>query len=301
MINNIWIFLIVHLVVSIIYTVVVYIKHSTLGICQGIIVFMIPGIGLMSYLIMDLLSFFDRDEAFFDQDELMIKIEKSNYKQKPNEDEEMNVVPIFEVLSINSNADKRRVLLDFLKVDHSNMEGFHEFMLESLHSGDAETTHYIASSLFEFSRERTKNLRKLRSNYEHNSEDVVVIQEYMNAIRDYIEHERLTEKNLQKYIQLYLEATEKLLVNYPKVMKEKELQHVVEVLIKSKNYKSALEWCQKFMKKFPMSEIPYVLKMDIYFRQKDNQKFTESLNYLMTSDIQLSNSTWKLVRHWSNR
>jgi hypothetical protein len=297
----VWLFLLIHIIVTIIYTLIIFIKNRTLGICRGVVVLMIPAIGLLSYLIMDLLSFFDGDQAYFNQDDLMLKMQKSNYIQKPNETEELNTVPIFEVLSINNNTDKRRVLLDFLKVDHSNMEGFNDFMLESLHSGDSETTHYIASYLFEFSRERTNNLRNIQLEYQQNSEDILVIQKYIKVVLDYIENERLTEENLKRYIQSYIEAINKLVNNHSYILMEEDLKKVVEVYIKAKDYSNALKWCHTYMSKFPMSETPYVLKMDINFRLKNNEEFTKNLKELMASNIQLSNSTWNLVRHWSSR
>ncbi len=301
MTNYLGLFLIVHIVLTIIYTIVLVIKDRYLGLCRGAVVLMLPGIGFLSYLVMDILSLFDHKVAYFDQDELMAKIDKSSYKQLPNEDEELNVVPIAEVLAVSSNTDKRRVILDFLKVDHSKMEGFATFMLESLDNGDVETTHYVASSLFELSRARTKKLRRLWQSYEDNPSDPKIMGNYLQVLLDYIQNERLTNKDLEKYKGVYVEVFKKLMEQYPELIVEKDLENIVEIFIRFKDYDDALKWCRQFMDKFPRSEIPYVLKLDVYFRQKNNQKFTESLNDLMASSIQLSNSTWKLVRRWSNR
>ncbi|NFU38288.1 hypothetical protein FDG30_01845 [Clostridium sporogenes] len=228
------------------------------------------------------------------------ELEKDSYSQyddltsKPFYlSKKMDVIPVEDALVLNDEKTKQNLIINVLKSDPYKYLGF---LKKALKDEDTETSHYAATAVTEVKRKLTLEIQEFEERYEKNKTDLTVIKAYADAIKKYNDSGLLDKSAYQKNLYIYIELLEKII----KIDESDEYlyEEIINGYILLKEFKKAIEYCNRYFEKFKKSEKPYLLIMKIYFINKNRTKFNKVLEKLKESNVILNKDSLNLIKFW---
>ncbi|NFQ92356.1 hypothetical protein FDG02_10530 [Clostridium sporogenes] len=228
------------------------------------------------------------------------ELEKDSYSQyddltsKPFYlSKKMDVIPVEDALVLNDEKIKQNLIINVLKSDTYKYLGF---LKKALKDEDTETSHYAATAVTEVKRKLTLEIQEFEERYEKNKTDLTVIKAYADAIKKYNDSGLLDKSAYQKNLYIYIELLEKII----KIDESDEYlyEEIINGYILLKEFKKAIEYCNRYFEKFKKSEKPYLLIMKIYFINKNRTKFNKVLEKLKESNVILNKDSLNLIKFW---
>ncbi|MGM7684402.1 hypothetical protein ACSVDA_19975 [Cytobacillus sp. Hm23] len=210
-----------------------------------------------------------------------------------NKEKEINVVPIKDVLILNDNKTKRKMLLDVLKTD-SLIQG--DILQAAIKNDDTETSHYAASAILEVNSSLLNSLQKLELQLEITPTEVSIMKSYAQVIRQYVDLGILDERAELQYLYQYSQVLEKIIDIEPN-NKENYIEKI-ECDLQLGELKVAEKYCELFMNYCSNEEEAYFITMKLYYILKDQEKFNEILNMLRNSPVRLTPLGLNKMRYW---
>ncbi|ENJ9653460.1 hypothetical protein AB2T14_001066 [Clostridium botulinum] len=228
------------------------------------------------------------------------ELEKDSYSQSDDLtskpfylSKKMDVIPVEDALVLNDEKIKQDLIINVLKSDPYKYLGF---LKKALKDEDTETSHYAATAVTEVKRKLTLEIQEFEERYEKNKTDLTVIKAYADAIKKYNDSGLLDKSAYQKNLYIYIELLEKIIGIDES--DEYLYEEIINCYILLKEFKKAIEYCNRYFEKFKKSEKPYLLIMKIYFINKNRTKFNKVLEKLKESNVILNKDSLNLIKFW---
>lgn len=220
-------------------------------------------------------------------------IEERKALVRPDEERERNVVPFDDVLLLNDNKMKRKMLLDLLK--NESLQSI-DFLKTAIQDEDTETSHYAATAISDVKRKLLSAMQKLEAQIDQDPYDFSLVSSYCEVLKQYIEIEFLDERTKERSMYNYSLALEKLIE-----IKPREKEYYIEKIncdLQLKEFEKANDYSKLFLNYCSDCEEAYFLSMKVYFLLKNKQEFEETLQLLRNSPVRLSSQGLKQIRFW---
>lgn len=293
--NNTAFAILVHVIISAAYSLFWFKKNREESIYRFAVVFFLPAAGFIYFIVSGFLSIkctkggkdlgtlhgIDRD------------VERSGYVSVDFQ-KEINVVPLEEALIVNSGKVKRKLIVETFKED---VEKYISYLQKALKDEDTETSHYAAATVMEVRRRLTLALQEMAVRYERDRKNIETARLYADVLKRYLDSDFLDDRTYVKHRYIYSELLKNILD-----MDDTNQMYYIEKIncdLESGDYVVAKEYCNRFNRSHPDSEMPYIMNMKLFYILKDYKKFSKALALLKESDIRFSNNTLNLVRFWS--
>lgn len=294
----IWFMLIANFIASIIYLI----KNRKEGVA-AILIFLqflvIPVLGILMYYMPILVFRILHKKNVYDIGDLIFAQDDEVYEERPNIEQEMNVIPVKEVLAINDATEKRQFILSIIKED---MGANYKMILPALQDSDSETSHYAAAMAMEIQSKGRKKIlqleRQLQSEWKDEKQtiqEIKLVKELLDALEDYLNSGVLTEKDeilsKQKYISIMnnIEKSELFDQSY--------YLNVIEYMIEMGKYSEAIMIIEKQMKQ-EVTQNLYEKLLKIYYLTGNEEKLIQTITEIRNSSITLSAEGLQQLRFW---
>ena len=283
-------YLILHLIVSIC-TFFIGAKKNPLTERVGnvLIVFFFPIGGLLVVFLLAFLS--DRKVSELEDDEFDNPI--ILFTDHINISEEVNILPIEELLTLEDITIKRKQVINTLKEDIS---GLLDKLQLALRDEDIETSHYAAAAISEIKRNMDLKLQEIQRLYEQRHEDPEIVNQYREVLHEFVDSNLYDEISVGRVISSYEEVLKNQLALNP----ESEVaiyDELIDLLFKEKKFDDAKDYIEKYMEVYD-NEDSYIFMMELYYIMRDRIAFRKAYNVLLNSPVVLSNRGLEIVRFW---
>lgn len=285
---------IIHLIVSIIGLIVSLIVARSVqaGLITFICIFMFPIGGLLSIIVYFIYKLRHK-ETGVDENDLMV-VGESNYKFYNNliVEDEINVLPLNDVLSVSENSIKRERFLETIKKD---VRGYSRYMKLALSNEDGETSHYAAAIIQETKRKMDVQVYELMGYVSKAPDDIDALTAYADFLITYLALDLFQVTEKEKFSYEYVNAANKIIRENKD---EKYIIYLINVLLEYKDYKKAIAAGDFYLYNYTETVDVYLMNMKIYYSIRDMDSLERMLNALRSSDLVYDNETLNRVRFW---
>lgn len=291
----IWLILLLNLIIALLYMLVMWLKvRMPFVIQRGFIMILCPGMGLFCYLFSYLLSLLFRNQEM-DYDNLSMDKTKKEFLQMVDKERELETLPMEEVLTVSVEKDRRRAMLNMLKMDVSEKLNL---MRKAVENEDSETSHYAAAALTDEFNKFNLELNDLQVKYDNDRTDEKGNMEFMDAVVRILKSGGLLGVEETKYDYMFMNLFYNLEKNHPDSITEEYYEMMVKALQKMGKTAEAEKWAEISLERQPDNEQSYLNVLFMKYILGKEEDFREVLDKLIKSNISLSNKGLDIVRFW---
>lgn len=214
--------------------------------------------------------------------------------QRPDLLNETNMISLQDALILNSNQVKRKTLMNVLKNDFLQQA---PLLAAALKSEDNETSHYAATALQQAKSLLSKQLRHVERELAERPNDLSVMIDYLNILKQMIDMEFLDRRTQVKYTYSYLHALTTLIELGGMIDPDYHAERI-RVALSLEEYDHALAASELFLRQYPRREQAYFEAMHVHYVMKNVRQVHHMVNALRASDIRLSPEGLQQLRFW---
>ncbi|MBD5545132.1 MAG: hypothetical protein HDR01_13095 [Lachnospiraceae bacterium] len=289
-----WI-VVINAVIAILYMAVMGIKTKLPYVFQrGFVMLLCPVTGLFCYFFSYLIGLFFRNKDV-DYDNLSMDKSRKEFLETVDKEREMEVLPLEEVLTVAVAKDRRRAMLNMLKMDISEKLSL---VRKAVENEDSETSHYAAAALTDVFNKFTQQLNEFQVKYDDDRSNQQTNVEFLDAVLRILNSGGLIGVEETKYDYMYINLMENLEKFHPDAITESHYAMMVRALERIGKSKEAEDWAELSLKRQPDSEQSYLNVMYIKYILGKEAEFNEILQKLTKSSISLSQKGLDIVRFW---
>lgn len=295
--NNMAVFWIVLLntAISAVYVVVMLVKKRSVYVLQrGITMILCPVVGMLCFLFSFLSGLVLREKAV-DYENLSIDKTRKKFLQPVDKERELEMLPLEEVLAVSNTRDKRRAMLNMLR-----LEGRENLTLvrKAAENDDSETSHYAATALTDALGRFTTELNGLQVAYDKDRTNLQANQELLDAVLRILNSGGLLKVEENKYLYMLIGLVQNLDKNHPEAITPAYYAAMVRALHNVGRFREAEEWAELSLARQPETESSYLNVMYIKYSLDKGEEFDAALKQLTRSSISLSEDGLRIVRFW---
>lgn len=285
--------LVVHLFLSILFSVFFYIKEKSLNysITALLISLALPGLGMILFLAIRL-DFFNSNVR--EDDRIIIEHSGREYFKELNIADETNVVSLEESLLISDTNHRRETMMKALKKDALK---YIQFISTAINNDDAETAHYAAASMLHTRRVLDIKMRETSKIRHENPDNITIAMDYFDITDRYIKIFDLDAEIMAKYIEDNILILKKIIEDKVETP-QKYIIRLIELLIVTDDYTEAQKYCKILLSDYLDNEEKYVGLLKSYYEMKSKKNFDLILRRLIDSDVIFSNEVLEIIRFW---
>lgn len=216
--------------------------------------------------------------------------------ERPDESDEINLIPMEEAIMINDKENLRNLLLTVLRGD---VKKSINAVTKALNSSDSEASHYAASAIMDIMNEFQKTLQKFYAQMGADPNDTEVMVLYINYLSEMLGAGFLSELEEKTYIYSLQKVCERLFHADPTQLNPMHYTALISLLTKINDLQSSELWIQRFTTNYPDHIEMYRCALHHYFSIKDKIHFFEYMNRLKHSNIPIDNDMLELIRTFS--
>lgn len=289
-----WI-VIINTIIAILYMAVMYIKTRLPYVLQrGLIMIVCPVTGIFCYLFSFLLGLFSKKQEV-DYDALSMDKTRKEFLEQVDKEREMEVLPLEEVLTVSVTKDRRRAMLNMLKMDISEKLNL---VRKAVENEDSETSHYAAAALTDVFNKFNLELNELQVQYDNDRSDKKTNMEFLDVVLRILNSGGLIGVEETKYYYMYINLVINLDKFHPEAITETYYAMMVKALQKVGKLKEAEDWAEISLSRQPDAEQSYLNVMYMKYILGKEEEFEKVLNKLTSSNIPLSQKGLDIVRFW---
>lgn len=237
---------------------------------------------------------------FFDQNIDLAAItfskERVDVVERPDMEEEMNLVPLEEAIMIDDKDSLRQLLLTVLRGDISKSISA---VTKALNSSDSEASHYAASAIMDVTAEFQNTVQKFQAQLESTPEDREVNQLFIEYLVRMLNAGFLSELELKTYVFMLQHTCENVYQSQKDILKPEYYSNLVSLLEKIGERQLAANWVERFQADYPDNGEMYYCVLHFYFETREKNKFFYYMNQLKASDITIDKDLLELIRIFS--
>lgn len=283
--------LLIYYLIIAIYLIIHFRKKRKNLVVKLIVAILCPFLGLFILYIM----FNDRknDEQFVAEGIIQKQKDKSEILRRVDVESETSIVPIKDVLLLNENHTKRKMLLDILKNDTFKHIGI---LQTALLNDDSETSHYAATAIQDIKSKLLSSIQQMEFQLGKHPDDLKLLSSYAEVIKQYVKTGFLDERTEKKYYYHYSQILERIIEIVPQ---EKEFYiEKINCDLQLGELYSAEKYCKSFLDYCSTEEEAYFMSMKFYFSMKNQVRFNQTLQMLRESSVRLSPNGLNKIRFW---
>ena len=202
--------------------------------------------------------------------------------ERPDESDEINLIPMEEAIMINDKENLRNLLLTVLRGD---VKKSINAVTKALNSSDSEASHYAASAIMDIMNEFQKTLQKFYAQMDAEPDDTEVMVLYINYLSEMLGAGFLSELEEKTYIYSLQKVCERLFHADQTQLKPMHYTALISLLTKINDLQSSELWIQRFTTNYPDHIEMYRCALHHYFSIKDKIHFFEYMDRLKHSNI----------------
>lgn len=292
-------FLIVLLIVNFILTMVYAVAKAVRkeGVGAAVFFLFLPGLGFVIYFL-PLLARHLFGEERYDRESLIHRNSIARMEEHPNIEEELNVVPVEDAMAVNENREKRALLLRQLKKDIG--ENYRP-LLAAERDEDSESVHYVAAARMEVYRQLQQEWLENRQAYEEDRKDAGKWEAVCRSLRKLIDSQVLSGREQRMYQKKYCTLARQQFAEDDAFLSDLDYETWLVYLIETERFQEA-ERLWEHKRERLRSEGSYMKMAEMYFVQKDRDKFSECIAELKRDrQVRLSAQGLERLRYWIQR
>ena len=216
--------------------------------------------------------------------------------ERPDESDEINLIPMEEAIMINDKENLRNLLLTVLRGD---VKKSINAVTKALNSSDSEASHYAASAIMDIMNEFQKTLQKFYAQMDADPNDTEVMVLYINYLSEMLGAGFLSELEEKTYIYSLQKVCERLFHADPTQLNPMHYTALISLLTKINALQRSELWIQRFTTNYPDHIEMYRCALHHYFSIKDKIHFFDYMNRLKHSNIPIDNDMLELIRTFS--
>lgn len=287
--------IIINTIIAILYMIIMWIKtHLPHVFLRGIIMLLCPVIGVFCYFFCFVLELVLPKEDV-DYDNLSMDKTKKQFLGNVDKEREMEILPLEEVLTVSVAKDRRRAMLNMLKMDISEKLNL---VRKAVENEDSETSHYAAAALTDIFNKFNLELNDIQVKYDKDRTDQQTNVEFLDMVLRILNSGGLLGVEETKYYYMYINLILNLEKYHPEAITETYYAMMVRALHKVGKVQDAEEWAERSLERQPDVEQSYLNVMYIKYILGKEDDFEEILGKLRASNIALSQKGLDIVRFW---
>lgn len=291
---DIIIILIINVLLTILYLFRCYKNGNSKEYIFALFFLAVPILGIMIYRIPYFLAKILKRDETFDSNDLISKKANETYISRPKVNKELNIIPFEEALLISSVTEKRGLLLDILKEDMVNN---YYVTKTALDDNDSETSHYAAAASMEVSKNLRELIQSVEAEFIIQRENPFIRRTYMDSLYNYLNIGVLSGRDRKISLDKYIVLMGESIMNYESMLTQMDYVYLITFLIETGDLYEAEKIGTLRLEVIPDEEV-YKKLLEIYYIQKNQTKFAETLQGLQNSKIVLSAKGLEMVRFW---
>lgn len=256
------------------------------------ILFFTPPVGCIVFITAHTLHqiLFGKD---IDRDAVSFSKERVKIYTLPDEERELNVVPVNETLAVSDKGMQRTLILNVLK-DYS--EQSLATISEALKSKDSEVSHYAASALMDAISDFRATSQNLLYAMQKNEKDMDIKIMCFEYLSDALKKNFLPDIEYRSYVYELHGVLKDMLYQYKELISPEYYETMVYFLLQFNDFTSAYIWCEQLSQYHKYTLHYYKAMMRILYAEKNYNKFLEIMEQLKTSDVKIDGETLDLIR-----
>lgn len=280
---------------SAVYMAVMWLKTRSVYVFQrGAIMALCPVVGALCFLFSFLADLVLRKEAV-DYENLSVDKTRKQFLQPVDRERELEMLPMEEVLAVSGARDKRRAMLNMLRLDvRENLT----LVRKAAENDDFETSHYAAAALTDALGRFTTELNSLQTAYDKDRTDLQANRELLDAVLRILNSGGLLKVEENKYRYMLIGLVQNLEQNHPEELTPAYYAAMVRALYGVGRVQDAGRWAQLSLERQPGAEESYLNVMYVAYALGRGAEFDAALKRLTGSSIALSEDGLRLVRFW---
>lgn len=258
----------------------------------SVVIFLCPvaGIAFLGFGTIFYRIFFD---SSIDLAAITFSKERVDVLERPDMEEEMNLVPLEEAIMIEDKESLRQLLLTVLRGDVSKSIGA---VTKALNSSDSEASHYAASAIMDITNEFQINIQKFQAQLETDPTDQEINQLFIEYLVRMLNAGFLSELELKTYVYMLNHNCERLYTSNKNILKVEYYSSLVHLLTKIKDLQLAKEWVKHLQEDYPDDIEMYRCVLHFYFETREKEDFFYYMNKLKQSEISIDKDLLELIR-----
>lgn len=222
--------------------------------------------------------------------------ERVEVLERPDEESEMNLVPMEEAIMIEDKENLRQLLLTVLRGDMSKSINA---VTKALNSSDSEASHYAASAIMDITAEFQKTIQKFQAQLTEDPKDIEVNQLYIEYLIKMLSTNFLSDMELKTYVYELQHVCTAFYEHAPEGMKVEYMSGLIGLLSRIGDLQAAEPWLDRILKDYPDDMEMYRCVLHYYYETKNKIKFFEQLDSLKHSDVTIDKDLLELIRIFS--
>lgn len=282
----------VNLAGAVLYALVKAARKENVG--AAVFFIFLPGFGYIIYFVPRLIHRLAGRETY-DRDSLVKRFQIEQAAEHPDVKRELGIVPVEDAMAVSGTAEKRALLLNQLKKDVGEN---YKALLAAENDEDSESAHYVAAAKMEAYRVQQQRWMESCKTYQKDPADPANFHAACTALRNLIDGCILSSREQEIYKKTYCGLIESQEQRDGKMLSGEEYE--VYLVESGESEKAECIWNGDREK--VRSERCYMKMIEMYYRQKDKEKFQQCMKDLRADkQVRLSAQGLEVLRYWMQR
>ncbi|MDF2540333.1 MAG: hypothetical protein K0S47_51 [Herbinix sp.] len=270
--------------------------HSTMFMLFWFI-FIVPFFGALYILLGLFFSYLNRKKTV-DMSDISFSQDREQLILPPDQETEMNYVPIQDAMAVSDIPSLRRLLLDTMR---NNAKKTISSIAAAMNSNDTEASHYAASIIMDALSEFRSTAQNMIENMQKLPEDVEMNLLTFDYIYEILSMKIMTEVEQESYIYTLDNVAENLYNHNLWYMTATQYLWMTDLFISIKDYSMANKWALRSSQYRPNILDTYKANLHLYYDQHNQTAFFQCLNELKASDITVDEEIMNLFRLYNGQ
>ena len=295
------ILLVINFILALIYFLLhLYREDRKRGVRNFLFMLIFPIVGFLFLLMAKLAGFLFQQlrKAGIAVSELSFNKERMKLPSDIDVEKELNTVPIEEVMIVADKNTRRNSLINVLKTDdYRDMMGQ---LQDSVENDDMDVSHYAATFITN-TKAQFKNQEAGMRKKEENETDEDYLYRYITFMVDNLDTSIFSRSELLGYAVYMDKAMELLNQKAPERITDKALQKIIDLWLEIGETGNSDKWIPTARLYADESLICFKICADYYFRRNDKDGLFRLLDEIRSSSIYLDNEALEWIRFFRNQ
>lgn len=287
------IFIVIHVLLSLICVFIILSGKTTLRKEQIIPMLLLPFFGPFMVLVIEFLN------VLGEQGNRPIDLEHLDtskdilWKALKNYHEKGDLVPLEEAILINDVKTRRKFMLETLYDDPMK---YWDVIMLAKNNPDVETSHYATTTIAYVQKRFQVSMQELAVEVEKNPDDIEMLNKYLETIKKYLESGLLEEHLLRNLRIVYGKNLDKKLA---KVENDKfSLAEKIRNCIELRDYTAAYETCDLLVNYWPEDEQSWIEAVRVCIEGEDTTLLKQRLLEIQARKINWTQHGKEQIAPW---
>lgn len=258
----------------------------------GVFFFVCPVVGICSMLVYWLLKLILRNHSY-DSSALSYSTKRTNSILPPDENTEMNYIPIQDALDLDDASSLRQLLLNLLKnrsiLDTPNVA-------HAITSEDVEASHYAATAITSFLSEFRATAQTKLYNVKRLSNNVTALLDAIAYIYPVLESGIMDDIEQRSYLYILEGLMDETFSGNRWYLTAEHYLNITDLLIEADDYTCARKWAFRAKECRPNELDTYKCAIHLYYNINSSEELFATLDELKKSDIVIDKEVLDLIR-----